>query len=144
MRQEQRFALFAADAGIIEIDMDERLAARLVVQRLFLHTDEERTTPLHGGHVPGRPATLAEEQVLSAVEAQQDDRMVFALLVLPEEDRIFALRLLELGGKDQHLIYVVTERRAPARGELQVMMLVVAQQYAVSHLFFQNAAGGSA
>src|SRR5690606_25361690 len=135
MRQEQRFALFTPDAGIIEIDMDERLAARLVVRRLFLYVDEKRASPLYGGHVPSRPATLAEEQVLSAVEAQQYHTMVFALLVLSEEDRILALCLLKLGGKDQHLIDAIAELRAPARGELQVMMLDVAQQYAVSHLF---------
>src|SRR5690606_26427314 len=119
--------------------MDERLAAHLVVQRLLLYTDEERAAPLYGGHVPGRPATLAEEQVLPAVEPQQYDAMVFALLVLPEEDRIFPLRLLELGRKDQHLVDAIAELRAPARRELQVMMLDVAQQYAVSHIFFQNA-----
>ena len=44
---------------------------------------------------------VLEEQILVAVESEQRDRLELVIRVLAEEDRIFALHLLELGRKDQ-------------------------------------------
>ena len=109
MRQEQGLALGRADARMVEVDVDHRLGA--LRRRRACQSDQERAALLHGGHVAGLPAALVEEQILVPVEPEQRDRLERAVRILAEEDRIFALDLLELGREDQHLVDAVAERR---------------------------------
>jgi hypothetical protein len=133
MRQEQGLAFAAADARVVEIDMDHRLAAGLAVQRLLLQRDREGAARLDRRNVARLPGMPVEKQIFVAVEAEQRDRLEIAVRILAEEDRIFPLDLLIFGREDQHLVDAVAMLRAVPREQAQVVVIDVVQQDLIGH-----------
>jgi hypothetical protein len=73
------------------------------------------------------PLAVLKEQILVALEPEQRHRLERALLVLAEQDREFALRVLELGREQRDLVDAIALLGAVADRDLEVVMVDIVE-----------------
>ena len=100
VRFEQGEPAFFADAGIIEVDLENRFA-------VFAHSYLERAALGDGGNIARIPVRIVQIQIFIRVQPEQGHGVKFAICHLAEKDRIFALQLFKFRNENADLIDAV-------------------------------------
>jgi len=87
--------LALAYAGIVEIDERRQCGGSGDILDL---ANDKRTAPDFSGNEARIPLICRQEHILPPIQAKKSDGLEFALVIATEENWVFALRLLELGG----------------------------------------------
>jgi hypothetical protein len=124
---EQRLAFDTSDARIVLVDVDDRLAVA------WANSHEEGATALDRRDIASIPLLAVEEQVFATIEAEQCNGLKRAILILAEQDRIFALNFHELGRDDEQLVDGIAKVGAVTRSDPQCRMFNIVQDFQVRH-----------
>ena len=127
---EQGFPLIPADARVIEIQRDDRVC----VAAFPACRDQERLTPYDGRDVGGIPAIVPQKQVLIRFETHDGGgEKATGIRVLGKEYRVAALDIPELHRVGHRVHGGIAKRRAVARPDSHLPVLLLVQDFVLSH-----------
>jgi len=113
--------------------MQGKLLTSLAQLLDFPQAEEKGTSRMRRGDVACVPFAALDEQILALIETKERNRNELAVLVLAQENRIFALNLLKLARDDERLIHIVQFGGSPMC-DAQGAVLDIIQRYPVRHV----------